>query len=220
VIKIKPTTIIALSIFCLATIRSLVEVGNIEPKANYWDTVKEQYLKLETKVANAGGNEACLKSDPELLRRLANAAWLNGKTQEAAIIYSLFWTFNSKNEHGIYNPQFVNDALLLAGVYQAQGSFKHADECYESILSYDINRLDKTDSIVVRDANNLGVACYLRAAVQKDERERDKFLERSRQVFLLATSVSDDSKSPSLVATIASNRKFLKRDYAGPKRPQ
>ncbi|MBX3074579.1 hypothetical protein KF913_11690 [Candidatus Obscuribacterales bacterium] len=211
----RPSTIIALSLLSVATIQSLLTANNNVSSQNHWERLEKQESSLQSQVTKAGGKDACLKSDPELLRKFANVLWLEGKTHEASKVMFPFWAFNAQAELTNYNPRFVSDALMLADIYQSQGTFKHASECFESILSYEINRLDKTDSRVVRDANNLAVSLYLQANLQKDARERDKLLERSRQVFLLAYSVSDEKQSPSLVSVIKNNRAFLKRDYQG-----
>ena len=209
---------LVLLLLCVGTGRSLMEADKTETASNYWEDAEESEKALQTEVTKSGGNDKCLKNNPDLLRKLANALWINGKTVEAAKIYSTFWALDSTVEPERYNPVFVQDAMALAGVYQSQGAFKHSSDSYESVLSYDINRLDKTDSRVVRDANNLAVSLYLQSSVQKDPRERDRLLERSRQVFLLATSISDDRKSPSLVSVIQNNRQYLKRDYVGARR--
>lgn len=208
-------TILILVLLCVGTGKSLMEADGREPNPNYWEEAENLEETLQAEVTKSGGNSKCLETNPNLLRKLANALLVNGKTVEAGKIYSLFWTLDSKVEPEKYNPIFVKDAIALAGVYQSQGSFKHSSDCFESVLSYEINRLEKTDSRVVRDANNLAVSLYLESNIQKDRRERNKLLERSRQVFLLATSISDDRKSPSLVSVIQSNRNFLKRDYVG-----
>jgi tetratricopeptide (TPR) repeat protein len=199
----------------VATFQSLAAAGSNSAAANHWEQLETLKSKLQAEVTKAGGNQICMESNPDLLRKLARAEWLSGKTHEASKLIFPFWAFDTKVDAAQYNPQFVSDALMLAGIYQSQGAFKHASDCYESILGYEINRFDKTDPRVARDANNLAVSLYLQANTQKDARERDKLFERSRQVFLLAASVSDDKKSPSLVSVIKSNRAYLKRDYPG-----
>lgn len=211
-------TIAILVLLCVATCRSLTDAADAGD-FNYWEAVETERAELEEEVTRSGGINVCLSSKPDLLRHLANVRWLNGDTFESAKIYSALWTAEANVNPSEYNLQFVKDALRLAAVYQAQGAFKHASECYESILGYEINRLEQNNPKVVRDANNLAVAYYLESGVQTDKRERERLLERSRQMYLLAGSLADD-KTPSLVATIRTNRNFLKRDYAGPKRPK
>jgi len=203
-----------LILFCVATLRSVLEAANVEPnQPRFWDQIESKQTELSAKVTALGGESACMKSDPALLRELANAYWLNGKTYEAGLIYSQFWAEGSK-DNSKYNPQFVEDALSLANVYQAQGAFKHAANCYESIFGYDINRLPKEDPAIARDANNLAVAYYLNANTKTTKKDQYENFIKSKVLYAMAeTTATATDKAPYLVPTIKTNWSFLTRDY-------
>ncbi len=147
------------------------------------------------------------------MRDLASLHLQNGDTGKASEIYSKFWTADSKDKSNGYNRQFVNDALSLANVYQAQGSHMHAVSCYKSIFDYDNRRLKQSAPELTRDFNNLGVAYYLAANGKSNTRERAELFDASQKMYSAALALSNSKEAPFLVSVIKHNRTLTDRDY-------
>lgn len=216
-------TILVLCLFCVVVLRSFLEASDEASDAkgrneNHWVLLQDQQSKLDAQVTKDGGVDHCMTANPDLMRNLASLHLQNGDCQKSAEIYSKLWTADkdkpAADNGSSYNHQFVDDALALAGVYQAQGSHMESISCYKTILEYDMARLDKKDPIIARDFNNLGVAYYLAANTKKDLGKRRELFDVSVKMYTAASAIAEQSKAPFLVSTVRHNGQLTFRDLS------
>ena len=201
------------------TLRSILEASDQKHGENYWQSIEKKRTEVEAEITADGGKEHCLNFEPDLMRNLASLHLQNGDTFKAAEIYSTLWNTDTKNAGPGYSREFIEDALGLAGVYQAQGSHLHAVSAYKSIFEYDMRRLEHSDQVLARDFNNLGVAYYLAANTKNDTREAEKLYDNSKKMYQAALALADVKTAPFLVSTIKHNRTLTVRDYKPRKKP-
>lgn len=210
----SPFSIVFLSFFCWAILNSftaVAEQGSSQPP-NYWQEVKSKKSAKESEIEKDGGIQLCLSSHPDKIRELALLSWQNGEVRPAAALITKLWATDTADTTITYNHGFVDDCLLLGGMYQSDGSFPAALRCYNSLLEYESARLKRNDPVITRDYNNLAVTYYLSGNAATSDNQRKDLFDKSRKLFAIANSTVDRHLASHLVRTLKNNESYLVRD--------
>ncbi len=209
-----PFAVVFSSFVSLAILNSFIAVSdqNTSEPPNYWQDLKTKKNAKALEIEKDGGALSSQTSHPERIRELAMLSWQDGEIRPASTLIANLWTSDITNDTSKYNRAFVEDCLMLGGLYQAEGTFPSAIRCYQSLFDYESQRLKKNNPAITRDYNNLAVTYYLSGNAATSDRQRKDLFEKSRKLYAIANSTVDRHLASYLVPTLKNNESYLDRD--------
>ena len=191
----------------IGTLVAVVNVGNLAPKIERDENLKErlQYLK----------NQQSSKNTDE---QIADLEWQLNNLSAAEKIWYDRWMDMTANWKTAQHKDFCLVAQNLAATYTDHGNFNEAEKIYQVVIDYDKRLHGKKSAEVARDYNNLALCLYLKGtALNSNEQRKQQFQDAIKHIEE-SNLLWNELRTRQSAINVENNNKLLKlvhRDIAG-----
>ena len=154
-----------------------------DPKSNYYLLLNSKEKELAETLKKSKG------ADRVTQRELATVLAQQTKYEPAGKYLQQIWKDMFEDANKKYDPDYVDNACNLAGIYLDAAAFPAAEEAYQDILAYEIKFLPAGDKRIGRDYNNLGRLILWKAIIRRSRRRRKKSYKKLCPTTRLAEAI-------------------------------
>lgn len=154
-----------------------------DPKTNYYLSLNSKEKELEETLKKSKGADLVTR------RKLAVVLSQNLKYEPAGKYLQQIWKDMFEEANKKYDPEYVDNACNLAGIYLDAAAFPAAEEAYQDILAYEIKFLPAGDKRIGRDYNNLGLAFFMEGNNQADPAKKKEKVQKALSYYQAAETI-------------------------------